>query len=92
MMADRIYIPSLLSQKLGISTYTAKVHCSTAVLSIDDRPVPITQADDRYWVNVEEEDYGKKLTVKGNTNTYVVMLEKLTGEEEDDSRDIRGLT
>lgn len=85
-MADRIYIPALLSKALGVSPYIAKVHCSGATFSIDDRPVPILRGEDRYWLEVEEEDWGKKLTVKGETNTYVVELSKDWDDEEDYGR------
>lgn len=80
-MADQVHVPTLLARKLGISNYVAQAICAEAVLSLDDSPVAIRENKDRFWLTVEEEDWGKKLTVKAKNNTYVVQVDR---PEEDD--------
>jgi len=71
-----IHIPTYLSASLGISPYIAQAICAEATLSLDDKPIPITGPKDRFWLKIEDEDWGKKLTVKGTTNTYIVTLKR----------------
>ena len=75
-MAEQIHVPTLLAKSLGISNYVANTICAEAIMSVDDSPVPLKDNIDRFWLNVEEDDWGKKLTVKGKTNTYVVPIKK----------------
>ncbi len=85
-MADQIHIPTLLARKLGISTYLANAICAEAVLSLDDVPIPIVNSQDRFWLPLEDSDWGKKLTLKGRTSTYVVQVDRVT-EDDDYSRE-----
>ncbi len=81
-----IHIPTLLATSMGISPHLAQTLCAEATLSLDDKPLPITSQTDRFWLKIEEDDWGKKLTVKGTTNTYVVQLKKDWDEVDYDDR------
>lgn len=75
-MAEEIHVPTLLARSLGISNYVANSICAEAIMSVDDSPVALKDNRDRFWLKVGEDDWGKKLTVKGRNNTYVVPIKK----------------
>jgi hypothetical protein len=87
-MSQRVHIPTLLSRKVGISPSMAQMHCAGAVLSLDDKPLPIKQGTERFWLEVKEEDWGKKLVAQGERSSYTVTLEKDLNDEEDYGRRI----
>lgn len=81
-MADyKVHIPTLMANGLGISQYVANTILPSAALSIDDTPVPHEKVTGQ-WLNITDLDWGKKLTIKGQTNTYVVEIRN--PEEQDD--------
>lgn len=75
-MATTINLPAYLSEKLGVSHGTATRVCMEAIFSVEDTPRQIKHTSERLHFPVQDEDWGKKLTVKGTTNTYVVQLDK----------------
>ena len=85
-MSQRIHIPTLLSRKVGLSPAMAQMHCATAQFLLDDQVLPAKTGTDKFWLEVKEEDWGKKLEARGDRSRYSVTLEKDWDDEQDYGR------